>query len=69
MAKLYQIVRPICISATGIDERNVQVLEAAEPVYGKNINCYAGCIMQKMGIVSWFSHCLVRKAFEINNFT
>lgn len=67
MAKLYLNARQICILATGIDERQVQVLEAAEPVYDKNINCYAGCVMQKMDIVSWFTH--LTKSFEINNFT
>lgn len=52
MVKLYQGARPVCILETGIDERKVQELEAVEPVDDKKIYCYAGCIMNKMDIVS-----------------
>lgn len=53
MSKTYQSARSGCISETGVDEGKVQILEAAELVDDKKINCYVGCIMKKMDMVSF----------------
>lgn len=51
MVDMYEMVRPMCISETGVDKSKVDALEAIEWTDDANVFCYAGCIMNKLDIV------------------
>lgn len=51
---MYESVRPMCISETGVDKTKVDALEATERIDDIGVFCYAGCIMNKLDIVRSF---------------
>lgn len=54
MVNGYQMLRPICIQETGLQENIVKTFEESWKTDDKKVSCYVGCILKNMKIVRNF---------------